>query len=539
MKPLPAIPDTFQPKFDEMWRSACRVCDNIHAFQPDLVLVLMHSGWGPVFAAQIVWLQTQSLPFPPVARTNIGREKIGIFDDTFRLTTDYFVGEYSSYIEVGKLLAWLTTRSDWREQLRQQVAEAMQTAESPQRILVVDDTMHEGSTSILTLGLLNWVYPQATIRFLIAHSWYRSTYRDFMLASLCSASELFPEGKIPSDEVRYQLGNVAIGSENVFEDSLLWQPISVDSPSVQALSVYLPANEWVQISQEIYSSVARYITERSASYTPKDPDPRDFNFGLRNEWRMMSDIWLENGITRRQAEQRYGLSNREVSRLLDTWMSFDELVLEGHGRGARYRIPAPLRQHIEKVNEFPEELLDAYWLLPGKLMFGEHPSYLDCTNGDEWARKQMRYLLDQGIDYWMDVQIIEEGKAPKEYPLFGEEACAIERSAVAQAVSLVIKYISKEGFILIRRGRPNRKDIRSILDQIDQHLADGRVLYVSTISDTLRGTLAGCYLARHGQAGTAALAVLQARRATSTNGWKREPASRKARRYVRSWPAGF
>ncbi|MFZ6030445.1 MAG: hypothetical protein ACOYYS_22275 [Chloroflexota bacterium] len=49
---LPVIPDTFQPKYDKMWQSACRICDNILVYQPDLIISLMHSGWGPVFAAK-------------------------------------------------------------------------------------------------------------------------------------------------------------------------------------------------------------------------------------------------------------------------------------------------------------------------------------------------------------------------------------------------------------------------------------------------------------------------------------------------------
>ncbi len=48
----PEIPAAFQDRFNKMWLAACRVCDNIRDYRPDVLLALMHSGWGPVYAAQ-------------------------------------------------------------------------------------------------------------------------------------------------------------------------------------------------------------------------------------------------------------------------------------------------------------------------------------------------------------------------------------------------------------------------------------------------------------------------------------------------------
>ncbi len=88
--------------------------------------------------------------------------------------------------------------------------------------------------------------------------------------------------------------------------------------------------------------------------------------------------------------------------------------------------------------------------------------------------------------------------------------------------------------------RHKRKLIRQIMDQIDQLVSEGRMVYVSCLyNETFRAIVAGCYLARHGQTGRAALDVLQACRAAGPDGWKREPASFAARRYIRAWPAGL
>jgi hypothetical protein len=350
---------------------------------------------------------------------------------------------------------------------------------------------------------------------------------------------LFPDGKILSDEVKEHLDVVAVGSEDITSDSLSWRSISLDSPSVQALSAYRPAAEWVQISGEIYATIARDTHERAASYIPGKPDPLTYKSRLLIGWCLMRDIWLENGITRRQAEQRYGLSSQEAKQILGRWMAFDRIILDGHGRWARYVIPAALQRYINRKGEDPYDTNEEYWLQPWQLMFGRRSWCSESEEGAEWAREVMRDLLVMWIDCWLDVQMIQEGTSPLENPFFMEEAQAIGRTAMAQAVPLALEYKSKDNTILTRRGRPNRKDIRLILDQIDRYLAEGHILYVSVPDRDLRGILAGCFLARHGQTGSAALRALQACRATGPNGWKREPNSRKARRYVCSWPAGL
>ena len=486
----------------------------------------MHSGWGPVYSARTLWSQTQTLPFPPLARPNLGREKINIFDETFNMLVTYsFVGEYSSAIEVGRLLAWLTGRKDWMEQLRQQVIEARQTSADPQRILVVDECIHEGSTAILALGLLKWIYPQATLCLLDARSWVHSEYLDFMLAAFPDISGSFPNGKVPSQEVHSHLDRIAIGSEDVsaefpvLEAGFSGQPIR---PGFERLS---PGSRLgAGLSGDLCQHWRVYPGALSL-LPPRQPDPHDIYFHLTGEWCMMRDIWLEDGITRRQAEQRYGLSSREVARIFDKWMEFDDIALEGHGRWARYRIPLPLQRYINKLEEMTGDRLPAYSLLPGRLMFGYRPWYLVGRDGVVSGREDIRAILDSGVDGWLDVQIVQEGNAPEENPLFLEEAQAIGRAAIKQTVALAIQYVSQENHTLTRRGRPNRKDIRQVLDQIDQLLEGGRILYVSTKDNALRGILAGCYLARHGQSGNAALVALQDRRATAANGWKREPAS--------------
>jgi hypothetical protein len=541
MKPLPPIPASFQKKLTQMWKSACRVCDNILAYQPDLVLSLMHSGWGPVFTAQILWQQTQLRPFPPVARPNLGREKTDDFDQAVNFfSSGMFMGIYAVDIDTGHFLSWLTTRTDWQAQLRQLVAEAMPGAAAPQRILVVDDCIHEGSTYILTLGLLELVYPQAEVRFLNADGWYSSDYRDLMLDSVCPVAEVFPEGKLPGGKVLDALGKIAVGSENTAPDSLFWQPISPDSPAVQVLTAFHPAEEWVEMSRAVYAMLAHHILERAASYTPAQPDENYINFQLNPAWRLMRAIWLQNGITRRQAEQYVGLSPQAVKHILGGWIGTDQVMLVGRGRTARYVIPPPIMGYLSsRPGEFPSDPLDLLWLLPGRLAFGEDQMNFHGKELSAYSREQINHLLDLGVDCWIDVQTTWEGGMVGENRAFGEESQRRGRAVVMHPIVLETMFIDGQNRFQTKRGRPDRRDIRPILDQIDRYLAEGRVVFVSSDSRDLRGILAGCYLARHGQAGPAALKALQACRAKTVRSWRRDPVSDKAQRYVRTWPAGL
>ncbi len=246
--------------------------------------------------------------------------------------------------EVGKYLAWVATRADWHAQLRSQIEEALQSTDPPRRILVVDDVIHEGSTILMTTEMLYRLYPQAETCFLGIGSLFSSEYGDYMLKNFPKVTALFPDGAVPPDE-RPHLIRVAIGSEDITEDSLDWRPISVDSPSVQVLSKYLPASEWVEFSQSVFASIADYIKAQSGSYEPGEPEPEYLPFRFKKEWYILRDVWLENRITRRQIEARFGLSTWKTRKILKLLLKYGDLTIEGRGRSTHYVISEALREH--------------------------------------------------------------------------------------------------------------------------------------------------------------------------------------------------
>jgi hypothetical protein len=129
-------------------------CDEIRDFDPDLLLVLAHGGWGVLWAIQVCWQATQEATLPLVLATNLGREKIeryyGIRDGLPCVSINPFVADYAQEPEVGYFLDWVSQQIDWQEQLRSQVLDALD-GRTPRRILVLDDTTWEGGIYRLAL----------------------------------------------------------------------------------------------------------------------------------------------------------------------------------------------------------------------------------------------------------------------------------------------------------------------------------------------------------------------------------------------------
>ena len=62
-----------------------------------------------------------------------------------------------------------------------------------------------------------------------------------------------------------------------------------------------------------------FVSEQLLMF-PRRPDKRYYSFGLWADWLVMADIWLDNGVTRRQMEQRYGYSSQAAQDKLEKWM---------------------------------------------------------------------------------------------------------------------------------------------------------------------------------------------------------------------------
>ena len=176
------------------------------------------------------------------------------------------------------------------------------------------------------------------------------------------------------------------------------------------------------------------------------------------------------------------------------------------------------------VHNLPhDQLVNAYWVVPGRLLAGPYPSAPDPIN----AQKQVAALLDLGVDYIVDLT------EPGEYGLRNYWPLLLEAS-------------KDQGGAIVRRNWsipdmsvPTGEQMRATLDDIDAALAEGRTVYVHCYGGIGRtGTVVGCYLVRNGASGDEALATIAYLRRNIRQPHRHSPETSEQRDMVLAWHEG-
>jgi hypothetical protein len=164
-----------------------------------------------------------------------------------------------------------------------------------------------------------------------------------------------------------------------------------------------------------------------------------------------------------------------------------------------------------------------YWVVPGKLLAGEYPGqkpYLNPT-----AEQKIGFLLGMGANYFID--LTEPGKLVPYARILHDEA------------HLLGQEVEYHRFAIDDFGVPTVGKMVEILDAIDAALADGKVVYLHCLGGIGRtGTVAACYLVRHGLNGKQALEKIKQLRQDLPDYWMRSPESDPQWRMVLEWPTG-
>ncbi len=173
------------------------------------------------------------------------------------------------------------------------------------------------------------------------------------------------------------------------------------------------------------------------------------------------------------------------------------------------------------TNVMAPPIPDSYWVVPGRLLAGEYPG----ARLEREARVKLRRLLVAGVTFFLD--LTEEDELAPYAGLVAEEAQA--RGSRAQHERRAIRDL----------GVPEPAEMAAILDLLDARLAAGEVVYVHCWGGIGRtGSVIGCYLARHGLTGRAALAEIARMRVGIPDAWRTSPETAEQRCLVTGWAAG-
>jgi ADP-ribosyl-[dinitrogen reductase] hydrolase len=161
---------------------------------------------------------------------------------------------------------------------------------------------------------------------------------------------------------------------------------------------------------------------------------------------------------------------------------------------------------------------NSYWVVPGRLLAGEHPAGR-VRLPDDAGRNRVQGLVDAGINFFID--LTEEGE------------CVAYEDMLPPSVTYLRRAIRDQ------RLPQRAAQMRRIQDEIALALAAGRNVYVHCRAGIGRtGTVAGCFLVEQGRDGERALSELntlwteQCARAAS---WPAVPQTLEQANYIREW----
>lgn len=184
--------------------------------------------------------------------------------------------------------------------------------------------------------------------------------------------------------------------------------------------------------------------------------------------------------------------------------------------------------HIDEIPQdgsaggaWPRPIPDSYWILPGKLCAGEYPGAKTAAE----TRIKLRHFLDAQINCFFD--LTEAGELIEYAPILYAKAEA--RGQTVEHVRWPIRDL----------GIPTSSDLRGLLDAIDAKLAAGHRVYFHCWGGIGRtGTVAGCWLVRHGLTPDDALATIARLRRGTPDARRTSPETAAQVQMVRGWHTG-
>jgi hypothetical protein len=163
---------------------------------------------------------------------------------------------------------------------------------------------------------------------------------------------------------------------------------------------------------------------------------------------------------------------------------------------------------------FERPLANSYWVIPGRLLAGEHPG----SSNEVAARERIERLTFAGIEYFVD--LTEPGEQPDYRHLLPARA-EYQRSPIADT------------------GVPfNISQTQAVLSMIRGALSHNRGVYVHCRAGIGRtGLIIGCFLAEE-RDGRSAVKLLNQlwHQSARAEAWPKVPQTAEQADYIRRWP---
>ena len=161
----------------------------------------------------------------------------------------------------------------------------------------------------------------------------------------------------------------------------------------------------------------------------------------------------------------------------------------------------------------PQPIEQCYWVVPDKFLAGEYPRDRDRKS----STLKISSLLIAGVSAFIDLTEENEGLLP---------------------YSDLIGTASHERFPIPDVSIPESAHLTlAVLDAIDHNISQEHVVYLHCWGGVGRtGTMVGCWLARHGYSGKAALERLQTLwRKCPKSKYRRSPETKEQEQYILGW----
>ena len=523
MKPVASQPDVqerFQALRDKVSQFGRVVAAEIDHFQPDLVVGLAHSGWLPVLAAQVVWEVQYKRPFPPTLRINFGREKLADYFDLWGDSDmDIYALDYAPDIFLAHILWWVSQHTSWQTELRSMAAEVLPDDQTPQRILLVDECIQEGTTYLPVIGLFTTVFPQTDIRFVAdglvfwgktaTMAWLHQYHPQVETNITPYLSKIDNKEWEQSLSLDRALRWVAAGSEDVSFDSLVCAPVDQHSQTIARLSPYLIEVEWLKVAPWAHHTILTHVRQQAQETETILHLPFGGRGGVYWQLSILQQLWQAGSLSRRELLHRSPKSEAETQRWLDWLLKDGQIVPVGWGRATRY-CPGPAFQPDVVEQTGPQN--NAYAVLPDRLWAGPH--VLETP----YYRQGLRWLHAQGIQVLLDTTGTQD-------------ELLTEAASFAQTVpfQVAIQSVTWQP----RQALP-REELLAILIWLEEKLGAGQRVYIQSKYGSGRASLvAAAYLVRQGMTPQQTWQMLQDKWGQTTWGpYLRLPDSEQQRRFL-------